>query len=170
MKRYPYEGGHRVPGIVRLPGVIPAGSKSDKLFNGTDIFATICESVGASVPSDRNIDGKANFNAFLNKKIERDNPEIWFYPHHGDTYFRMPQMSMRYDQYTLIGWLPEKPDSVNLNSWFFENGPARFELYDVINDPQQTKDLSEENPQIVNRLRPIMEKLWTEIRNEGKKQ
>ena len=51
MKRYPYEGGHRVPGIVRLPGVIPAGIISDKLFNGTDIFPTICESVDAPLPS-----------------------------------------------------------------------------------------------------------------------
>jgi len=169
MKRYPYEGGHRVPGIVRLPGVIPAGSKSDKLFNGTDIFPTICEAVETILPSGRNIDGKANFNAFLNKEIKRDKPEIWFYPHHGDTYFRMPQMSMRYDKYTLIGWLPAKPDSVNLNTWFFNNGPVRFELYDISSDPGQSNDLSDEKPQIVKRLSPIMAELWVEMRDEGRK-
>lgn len=169
MKRYPYEGGHRVPGIVRLPGVIPAGIKSDKLFNGTDILPTICESVDVPLPSGRSIDGKANFNAFLNKEIKRDNPEIWFYPNHADTYFRMPQMSMRYDQYTLIGWLPAKPDSVNLNSWFFNNVPVKFELYDIINDPGQTNDISDEKPQIVKRLSRIMEELWVEMRDEGRK-
>jgi len=41
MKRFPYEGGHRVPGIVRYPKVITAGTESNVLFNGTDILPTI---------------------------------------------------------------------------------------------------------------------------------
>jgi len=169
MKRFPYEGGHRVPGIVRLPGVIPSGTQSDKLFNGTDIFPTICKSVGVPLPAGITIDGEANFNAFVNKGIKRNTPAIWFYPHHGDTYSRMPQMSMRSEQYTLIGWLPEKPDSMDLNKWFYTNVAVKFELYDILKDPWQKHNLAGKNPEKVDSLSGIMEKLWIDMRNEGLK-
>ncbi len=169
MKRYPYEGGHRVPGIVRLPGVIPAGLVSNKLFNQTDFLPTITALLDIPLPEDLNIDGKPNFNAFLNKEIERNTPDIWFYPLHGNNQLRMPQMSMRSNQYTLIGWLPEKPDAIDLNDWFANNVPERFELYDIINDPQQKHDLAGSKPEVVSSLSPVMEQLFIEMRDEGMK-
>ena len=169
MKRYPYEGGHRVPGIVRLPGVIPEGTESDKLFNGPDLLPTLCKTLDIPIPKGRVIDGDANFNAFLNKEINRKNPAIWFYPHHEDTYFRMPQMAMRYEQYILIGWLPVKPDSLDLNTWFFKYGPVKYELYNIIDDPQQRNDLAGKKTETVSYLSLIMSKLWIEMRDEGLK-
>ena len=167
MKRYPYEGGHRVPGIVRLPGVIPAGSESGKFFNQTDLLPTLATLLDIKLPEDLNIDGQANFDAFLNRKTERNTPDIWFYPQHSNTHLRMPQMSMRSGQYTLIGRLPEKPDTLDLNDWFFNNVPERFELYDIINDPGQEYDLAGSKPEIVSSLSPVMEQLFIEMRDEG---
>ena len=46
MKRDGWEGGHRVPFIVRWPGRIPAGQVTDQLTNTTDIFATLASIVG----------------------------------------------------------------------------------------------------------------------------
>ncbi len=169
MKRYPYEGGHRVPGIVRLPGVIPAGLKSDKLFNGTDFFPTICKLLDIPLPKSKIIDGTANFNAFLNKEVKRKTPVIWFYPHYGDTYFMMPQMAMRQGKYILIGWLPVKPDSLDLNTWFFKYNPVKYELYNIINDPRQENDLAKKRPETVSALSLTMTKLWIEMRDEGLK-
>lgn len=167
MKRFPYEGGHRVPGIVRFPGVIPAGTKSDVLFNGTDILPTLCNLVGATVPANRNIDGSNAFSAFLNEKVERESSAIWFYPNHEDTYFRMPQMSMRKDNYTLIGWLPEKPDSFSLRNWMATYDPCKFELYDIKSDPSQTNDISALDSEIVESMKDEMTILWREMRDEG---
>ncbi|TWU39017.1 Arylsulfatase [Novipirellula aureliae] len=167
MKRYPYEGGHRVPGIARWPGVIPAGLISDSLFNGTDFLPTFCKLAGAPVPSDRPIDGIDAFNAFLNKKVDRNVPSIWFYPHHGDTYFRMPQIAMRNKNYTLIGWLPRKDEGLGLKTWFVSSDPDRFELYDMIDDPQQEHDLAAEKPEIVAAMKKDMIALWREMRAEG---
>jgi arylsulfatase A len=169
MKRYPYEGGHRVPGIVRLPGVISAGTRSDKLFNGTDLFPTLCRTLDIPLPEGRIIDGVANFDAFLNKEVKRKTPAIWFYPHYGDTYFRMPQMAMRYQQYILIGWLPVKPDSLDLDTWFFKFNPVKYELYNIIDDPCQRNDLARKSRKTVTSLSLIMTKLWIEMRDEGLK-
>lgn len=167
MKRFPYEGGHRVPGIVRYPEVIPEGSESNVLFNGCDILPTICNLLGISIPANRNIDGIVAFDAFLNKQIERDTSVIWFYPNHEDTYFRMPQMSMRKNNYTLIGYLPEKADSTNLNQWIANYKPEKFELYDIIIDHAQLNDISSQHPEIISSMKKEMICLWEEMRDEG---
>ena len=51
-----YEGGIRVPAIIRAPGLTEAGSQSDALVIGTDLFTTLTLLAGA-VPDDREIDG-----------------------------------------------------------------------------------------------------------------
>jgi len=168
MKRFPYEGGHRVPGIVRFPGVIPAGSESDKLFNGTDILPTLCKLADVAVPTDRAIDGIDAFDAFLDKKVKRDTSAIWFYPNHEDSYFRMPQMAMRKDDYSLIGHLPEKPDSLDLESWIAQYDPQKFELYDLERDPAQKHDISKQQPEKVASMKNEMIMLWRAMRDEGR--
>ncbi len=45
-----FEGGHRVPFIIRWPGQVAAGSTSDQLVCQTDLFATIADIVGAEIP------------------------------------------------------------------------------------------------------------------------
>jgi arylsulfatase A-like enzyme len=52
VKRDGWEGGHRVPFIVRWPGRIPPGQVSDQMTNTTDIFATLASVVGYKLPDD----------------------------------------------------------------------------------------------------------------------
>jgi len=52
-----FEGGMRVPGLARLPGVIPAGKVSHEMSMNFDLFATACALAGAPLPDDRPMDG-----------------------------------------------------------------------------------------------------------------
>ena len=52
-----YEGGIRVPAMIRLPGRVEPGSETDELVVGMDLFTTIAAYTGAEVPMDRPIDG-----------------------------------------------------------------------------------------------------------------
>ncbi len=56
LKRDIWEGGHRVPFIVRWPGVVASGKVNDGLMSQIDIFATIAAIVGSDIPSDSAID------------------------------------------------------------------------------------------------------------------
>jgi arylsulfatase A-like enzyme len=56
-KHYLYEGGIRVPAIIRYPGVVAAGSVSDEPVIGMDWFVTLANIGGGEVPDDRDIDG-----------------------------------------------------------------------------------------------------------------
>jgi arylsulfatase A-like enzyme len=49
-KRDVWEGGHRVPFIVRFPGVVKPGSVSDALVHQADVFATVAELLGVPIP------------------------------------------------------------------------------------------------------------------------
>ncbi len=51
LKRDLYEGGHRVPFLVRWPGVVPAGKVSDGLLSQIDLYATIAKVIGAEIPA-----------------------------------------------------------------------------------------------------------------------
>jgi arylsulfatase A len=52
-----YEGGHRVPGLIRWPGRVEAGSRSDQPVIGSDFFPTALRAAGVAIPDDRPIDG-----------------------------------------------------------------------------------------------------------------
>jgi arylsulfatase A-like enzyme len=56
-KHFLYEGGIRVPAIIRYPGVVEAGTVSDAAIIGMDWFVTLAKMGGGQVPDDRDIDG-----------------------------------------------------------------------------------------------------------------
>ena len=166
MKRYPTEGGHRVPGLVRFPGRIKAGTVSDQLFNGTDILPVFCGLAECKVPSDRKIDGEPVFAALKGKPADRKNPVLWIFPAHEDTYFRMPQMSLMQGKYTLLGWFPSKGETQKIVPWVKQSVPVRFELYDIQKDPGQVTDISPLLPYISEQLSKEMIRLWLDIRQD----
>ena len=68
-KHLVYEGGIKVPAIIRYPGHIEAGTVSDELIVGTDIFPTLAAMAGAAVPTDRPIDGIDVSRAFAGEAL-----------------------------------------------------------------------------------------------------
>src|SRR4029079_18035005 len=74
-----WEGGIRVPFMIRWPGHVPAGRVSDQIVHCVDLFPTIASMVGASVPTDRPIDGVDQAGLFLGKtdKSAREGILIW---------------------------------------------------------------------------------------------
>ncbi len=75
-----YEGGIRVPAIVRWPGRVAAGAVSDALVSGYDWLPTLASIVGFEVPRDRPIDGE-DFSAVLSGgSFQRRRPLYWQFP------------------------------------------------------------------------------------------
>lgn len=54
-----WEGGPRVPCIMWAPGNIPGGATCDEISTTMDVFATVVELAGASLPADRPVDGQS---------------------------------------------------------------------------------------------------------------
>ncbi len=73
-----YEGGFRVPGIVRWPGQIPPKQISSEIANTMDLYATIAKVTGAKLPADRPIDGN-NILPFLKGETKSPTQKLYYF-------------------------------------------------------------------------------------------
>jgi arylsulfatase A len=83
-KGYAYEGGIRVPLIIRWPGVAKPGTLSAEPVTSVDYFPTILEAAGVDLPKGREIDGKsliAHLKSDGKKALDRD-AIYWHFPHY----------------------------------------------------------------------------------------
>ena len=163
MKRSVYEGGHRVPGIIRWPRGIKPGTVSDALVNGTDILPTFCELAGVPVPNDRVIDGISIVSIFEGREPQRPIPATWMFP----AGYPGPHMAMREDSYVIIGWFNTKERDQLWMDYIKSARLEKFELYNLRKDIEQKFDLTSKEPEVLVKLESKMKKLWAEIQSEG---
>jgi len=130
---------HRIPLIVRWPGVTPAGGSCDSLMYNVDYAPTICDLLDMPIPEDW--DGKSYRANVEGQKGEDRDFLVW------DSGLYTVQRAVRTKTHLYI----RTYDSWEYNNWKDE------ELYDMVADPYQTRDLTAEAPQIVQECRDTME-------------
>ncbi len=167
-KGHLYEGGIRVPGIVRWPGHVPAGVTCDEPISGVDLLPTVCQIVGIPLPKDRTIDGASIVPVFHGKPIRRKTPLYWQY-----NFARSkPKVAMRVGDWKILGHLsgPElKPgaDITPENQQSIKHAElVGFELYNLRNDIGETTDLAEKEPQRLAELAAQMRAMYRQVREE----
>lgn len=146
-KRAVYEGGIRVPGLVRWPGHIQPGSTSDIPVIGSDIFVTAATIAGAEVPKDRVLDGGNLLTALTGKPVERARPLYWRCVIAPDKF----KTAMRIGDWKILA----------------DEKLTDFELYNVQRDPQEKSELSSTEPEKFAAMKAELVKLNTEIEAEG---
>lgn len=122
-KGWLYEGGIRVPLIIRYPGKTIAGSVRNSPVSSVDFFSTIAEITGSDTNGTKT-DG-ISILPLLEKDKMKDRPLFWHYPHYSNQGVE-PGSAIRLGKYKLI-------DN-------FEKG--RQELYDLEKDLSETNDIS----------------------------
>jgi len=124
-KGWNYEGGIRVPWIVRLPGRVAAGSTCDTPVITADLYPTLMDLAGLPMPPGQKVDGVS-----LVPLLERtggiaERTLFWHYPHYSNQGGR-PCGALRAGDRKLLE--------------FFEE--PRVELYDLARDAGESKDLA----------------------------
>lgn len=138
-KRSLYEGGVRVPLIVRWPGHVPAGRVDDEsVLVGVDWLPTIAALAGAKLPADAPLDGEDVGDILLGQSRARSKPAFWDWRHRisGHTLDKSPICSIRDGKWKLL----MNPDR------------SRIELYDIPADPSEMNNLAAEQPELVARM------------------
>lgn len=141
-----WEGGHRVPFVVRWPGRTPSGTVSNELIELTDLLATCAAVVETKLPDNAGPDSFDALPAFLAEKPDR--PVREFAVHHS----LWGSFALRTGPWKFI---PSRgsggftfPREIDPSK---DGGPPG-QLYHLISDPSETKNVWNDNPAIVARL------------------
>lgn len=148
-KGYLYEGGLRVPLIVRWPNVTEPGAVNATSVVTMDLTATILDAAGVGLVDNDSLDGESLRPLFSGEKLKRD--ALYFhYPHFAFHKANRPGSAIRSGQYKLI--LMHDDDSV--------------ELFDLENDLGETKNLADAQPALASKLKDRL-KNWLEATKAG---
>jgi arylsulfatase A len=155
VKRDAWEGGHRVPFLARWPGHIPAQRTSDEIICHVDLMATCAALVGAKVPANAGEDSCNILPALMGRKRNKPIREATIL-HSGNGKFAIRQADWVFID-AKSGADSREPD------WFKEERgyqPNEFpgELYDLKADLIQRRNLYAEKPDVVRRLKTLLEK------------
>ena len=147
-KTHTWEGGIRVPLIVRGPGV-QRDSQSDVPIIGWDFFPTIAEMLTIDAPLPQDMDG-GSFNSILQNqgrgKVDRPTDSfVWYYPHYRDNKGVRPQAAIRSGQFKLRK----------------EYETEKLMLFDLGQDISEKNDLSQKMPEVTKRLHESLENYLT---------
>jgi arylsulfatase A len=146
-KRSVYEGGIRVPGVVRWPRKIKAGSTSDQPVIGSDICVTAAAVAGAKLPTDRVLDGHNLLAALEGYSVDRTRPLYWRCAIAPETL----KTAMRIGDWKILA----------------DESLTKFELYNLKSDSQEETELSAAEPAKLAEMKSALVQLNAEIEAEG---
>ena len=180
-KRMIYEGGHRVPLIVRWPGRVKPGTESAETVCLTDFFKTFAMMLNQPVPNDAGEDSYDISNVLFGKPYASPLREATV--HHSVN----GQFAIRKGHWKLIegagdGDYPRTAKGkMDVRNRTLERDPAtgkwskldyfrltpdgRYQLFDLKNDPAEQRDLAESNPGKVQELRKLLDQYRTSGRS-----
>lgn len=149
MKADVWEGGHRVPFLVRWPGQVEAGSVSDQTITHTDLMATFARAAGIELPDGAGEDSYDLTPLLMGRQGAEPLREATI--HHS----ARGMFAIRQGEWKLIEGL----GSGGFSTPPIDPGPGDPEgqLYNLSTDPQETNNLYKEHPEIVARLQTLLD-------------
>ncbi|MDN5205608.1 sulfatase [Fulvivirgaceae bacterium BMA10] len=151
-----WEGGQRVPAIVTWPKNIQKGQVINQVVTAMDILPTVADITGAKLPTDLKIDGSSIKNLLMdpNKYTSSERP-LYYYARNGNL-----------EAVRLGKW---KLHSLKSNGWNeAEQGEFTVSLYDLENDISETQNLADNHPEVVERLKKMMEDFDNQLTKEAR--
>lgn len=148
-----YEGGHRIPFIVRWPGPVPAGKRTTALIGQLDLFATCADLLGIPLPPDAAEDSVSFLPQLRGKSLPVGRETLVIHSAEG-------RFAIREGRWKLLlwpgsgGWSPPTPSP---SRWLAVEATdlsrlPPYQLYDLDADPGETVNLADRHPEIVQRL------------------
>lgn len=165
MKRDAWEGGHRVPFIVRWPGKVKAGSTSDQIVCLTDVMATLAAITGAELPRDAAEDSFDMMPALQGKATAPIRPYLLTQAFGGKRTLSIRRGRWKYIDHRGSGG--NNYDQGELKPFALpDTAPdAPAQLYDLETDPGEARNLFSKYPEIAAELKALLDRSVTEGRS-----
>jgi arylsulfatase A len=156
-----WEGGIRMPGIIRWPAKIKPGQTCNTPVMGLDLLPTVCEIVGVAAPADRAIDGVSILSLLEGRAFERSKHLFWW---------RLGgEAALREGDWKLCG-MPESAKKFSSPIAFIKEAHLeRFELYNLADDVAETKDVAGQHAERVSAMKARLCALHAEMQAEAER-
>ncbi|HEV7302080.1 MAG TPA: sulfatase [Tepidisphaeraceae bacterium] len=141
-----YEGGVRVPLVVRYDGVVAPGTQSGAVVTSPDFFPTLLDLAGLPQLPEVHVDGHNFATALRGQPYTRPEPIVSHFPHPYVRQVSLPSTSITDGDWKLYRIYNDAADQSD-----------RFELYDLSNDPGETDDRAGAEPQRVEAMRAALD-------------
>ena len=145
-----YEGGIRVPLIIKWPGQSESGSVIREPVISTDLYPTCLAAAGLPLLPNQHIDGETLQTVIANPQHAWNRSLFWHYPHYNEHPSSVPSSVIRQGKWKLI----ESFD------------PEGIELYNLQDDLGETKNLAETEADITKKLRGELDAWRQQVRAE----
>jgi arylsulfatase A-like enzyme len=142
-----WEGGLRVPCVVRWPGTVQPGKTCDAVASTMDLLPTAARMAGAKLLADRVIDGHDLEPLLSGYGPDEHAPHDLFY-----YYCYTHLQAVRSGRWKLVLPRPEHPAWVGWSGRFFGNAVEKVVLYDLQSDVAELHDVALEHPDVVAKL------------------
>jgi arylsulfatase A-like enzyme len=154
-KAMTWEGGMRVPGIVRWPARIPAGSETREIATTMDLLPTLVSLAGGEVPEGLTIDG-FDISALLHEPEEARSPydALYYYSRNG-----FPEA---------IREGPWKLHVAKSRGWNPADGEFPISLFNLETDVGENRNVAADYPGLVERLRGKLEQFDLKVTQEAR--
>jgi arylsulfatase A-like enzyme len=144
-----WDGGHRVPLVVRWPGVVEADTKNNQLVGLTDLFATIAESLGAKPPMKSCEDSFSFLPALKGKTSKTTRDGIVHHSVSGHFAYRTPNWKLALARGS-GGWSAPNEDG--------SKDQPEAQLYDMRSTADERMNLYQSNPEIAAKLLALLQR------------
>lgn len=145
----PYQGGTRVPFFVSWPRHLPKGVDVSKLAAHMDLFPTFADLAGAKIPDTLKLDGRSLVPLLTDAKAPWDDRTL--FTHVG----RWPKGQAAKGKYEKV--------AVRTSQYRLVNAGKGWELFKIPDDPGETMNLANDNPEVVTDLRGRFDRWWEEV-------
>lgn len=157
-----FEGGHRVPALASWPGEIPEGSVTDEVTTSMDLMPTIARLANADVPAERVIDGYDIW-PIMSGHTDAESPytdrPLYFYIDDSLQAVRLGPWKLHIP-HTYLG-VKEPGSGGDVGE--YEIRKIKLSLYNLEEDPGETQNVAEDNPEIVDQLMGFLERGRNEL-------
>ena len=149
-----FEGGVRVVGMIRWPEKLAAGSVSEQVVSGMDLYPTLAKAAGVPLGNERPLDGRDQWNVLVAGRVEPREDDLFFA---AESPARDPyQVAVISGRWKLIQQIDRQQTTTTVKNM----------LFDIVADPNETRDLSAAHPKRVADLAERI-RVWRSLHPVG---
>ncbi|MCG8584895.1 MAG: sulfatase [Pirellulales bacterium] len=155
-----WDGGFRVPCVMRWPGKLPAGVTEKRVVSTIDLLPTFAAMAGATLPADRVIDGRDATQLLTGKSDAPLREAFYFYKHNH-------LLAVRSSKWKVALPRPARPGDLG---WYgrLQEAVAEPQLFDLDADIGEQRDVAAEHPKVLLRMLRYAEQARNDLGDRGR--